>query len=200
MTVDPIQQLILELARLPGIGERSAARLAYFILKQGHGGGPPLARDLAAALVRVADEVGLCSRCQNFTAGDLCGVCADQRRDMALLCVVQGVADVRAIEASGAFRGCYHVLHGALAPLDGIGPAELHLDSVVRRVGQGVREVILATNPDVEGDATALYLAKLLRPTAVRITRLASGVPMGGELEFLDQATVGRALSERRDV
>jgi recombination protein RecR len=201
VSFDPIQRLILELGRLPGIGERSAARLAFYILKASRGDGAPLARDLADALNRVADEVRLCDRCQNFSAAVECPICADARRDPATLCVVEGVADLRAIEHSGAFRGRYHVLHGALAPLDGIGPDDLKLGRVAERVAaEGIEEVILATNTDVEGDATALYLGRLLQPCGVRVTRLASGVPMGGELEFLDGATVGRALTDRRDV
>lgn len=198
---DPIQRLVLELARLPGIGERSAARLAFYIIKKSHGGGPSMALDLAGALSQVADEIRLCEQCQNFCTAARCRFCSDSRRDLATLCVVEAVSDLRAIEESGAFRGRYHVLHGALAPLDGVGPTELRLDTIPERVSsEGFREVIIATNADVEGDSTALYLAKLLRPSGVRVTRLASGVPMGGELEYLDQATVGRALAERRDV
>ncbi len=198
---DPIQRLVLELARLPGIGERTAARLAYYILNSSRSGGPSMALDLASALQQVADEVVLCSECQSFCAGERCPICSDQRRDSSVLCVVEGVADLRAVEQSGVYRGRYHVLHGALAPLDGIGPTELRLDRLVERVQRdGLGEVILATNTDIEGDATALYLKKLLAPTGVRVTRLASGVPMGGELEFLDQATLGHALTQRREM
>jgi recombination protein RecR len=196
---DPIHRLILELGRLPGIGERSAARLAFYIVKSSRGGGPSLARDLAAALESVADEVRLCSACQNFCAGELCSICTDSRRDVCTVCVVESVADLRAVESSGAFRGRYWVLHGALAPLEGIGPDDLKLDRLVARVGaEGVTEVILATNANVEGDATALYVGQLLAGSRARVTRLASGVPLGGELEYLDQATVGRALADRR--
>ncbi len=201
-STDPIRRLVLELARLPGVGERSAARLAFHILKHSvSSDGPSLARDLAGALGRVADEVGMCASCHSFATAERCRICEDPHRDGRLLCVVEGVADVQAIEQSGAFGGRYYVLHGALAPLEGIGPEELKLDELVARVRAGnLDEVILATNTDVEGDTTALYLAGQLRPLGVRVTRLASGVPMGGELEYLDQATVSRALSERREV
>ena len=203
MSLDPIQRLILELSRLPGIGERSAARLAYYIIKTSRAagqGGATLARDLAAALTEVSERVGLCRRCQNLCAEDLCSICRDPRRDRAQLCVVEGVADLRAMEASGAYRGLYYVLHGALAPLDGIGPAELKLDELTARVRENhSTEVILATNANVEGDATALYIARLLRPLGVTITRLAAGIPLGGELEYLDHATLGRALVDRRE-
>jgi recombination protein RecR len=201
MTVDPIERLILELGRLPGVGERSATRLAFHIIRQSRRrGDESLARDLAAALVAVADEVGLCDTCRNLSTGSSCRICKDPRRDPAVICVVEGVQDLRAIEATQSFSGRYHVLHGALAPLDGIGPDDLKLGELAARLGDGVvREVILATNSDVEGDATALYIAGLVRPLGAKVTRLASGIPLGGELEFLDQATLGRAMAERRD-
>jgi len=202
MQPDPIERLILELGRLPGIGERSAARLAFYLLKQARDsesrGLPTLAQDLAQALSEVVDEVRLCTECQNLCASDLCTICLDVSRDSLLLCVVENVSDLRALEASGAYRGIYHVLHGALAPLDGVGPADLKLPELVERVGRdGYHEVILAMNADVEGDATALYLARLLAAAGVTLSRLASGVPLGGELEYLDQATIGRALTAR---
>jgi len=205
---EPIQRLILELARLPGIGERSAARLAFYILRNSVDTGVGrsaqsanrIAQDLAQALLDASEKVGMCDRCFNFCADARCTVCGDSRRDERVICVVEGVADLRAIEAGGAFRGVYHVLHGALAPLDGIGPDNLKIGELLRRIEKGgVEEIILATNTDVEGDATALYIAKLVHPLGVRTTRLASGVPMGGELEYLDQATVARALADRRD-
>ncbi len=201
---DPIARLILELGRLPGVGERSAARLAYYIIKAScpasQQDGPSLAADLAQALREVAQSVGLCPGCQNLCTAAECSICADRRRDPSIICVVEGVADVRAIENSGAYSGLYHVLHGVLAPLDGIGPAELKLDQLLHRLKGGtVSEVILATGTHVEGDATALYVARLLKPLALRITRPAAGIPLGGELEYLDQGTLGRALSERRE-
>ena len=200
--IDPIERLILELGRLPGIGERSAARLAFYLLKEARDADarslPSLAHDLSHALVDVVEEVRLCVQCQNLCASELCTICTDTTRDPELLCVVESVADLRALEASAVYRGKYQVLHGALAPLDGVGPADLKLPELATRVArEGFREVILATNADVEGDATALYLARLLGNTGVKLTRLASGVPLGGELEYLDQATIGRALSAR---
>ena len=209
MSGDPIERLILQLGRLPGIGERSAARLAYHIIKKScgndardrgsHGDGPTLAGDLAQALIDVMQHVGLCRSCRTLSAQTLCPICSDSRRRASLLCVVEGVADQRALEASGAFDGHYFVLHGALAPLDGTGPDDLRLGEVIQRAEQGeVTEVILATNNDVEGDATALFLAQALRQTQAQVTRIASGVPLGGELEYLDAVTLGRALSLRR--
>lgn len=199
MTQEPIARLIAELGRLPGIGERSAARLAYYIIRASQGAsGQHLAQDLSQALVDVVAKVGLCQTCQNLCCGPLCSVCASPKRRGAMLCVVEGVEDLRAIERSG-FDGVYHVLHGALAPLDGIGPGELKIAELMRRLeAGGIEELILATNANMEGDATALYIASLVKPLGVKLTRLASGIPQGGELEYIDQATLGRALSERR--
>lgn len=198
---DPIQRLILELSRLPGVGERSAARLAYYIIRTSQGERSlNLAQDLSAALREAAESVRLCSICQNLTGQEICSICADPKRDTQTLCVVENVADLRALESSSAYQGRYHVLHGSLSPLEGVGPAELKIDELLQRVqGGAVTEVILGTSADVEGDATALYLAKLLRPFQLRVTRLASGIPLGGELEFIDQGTLGRALAERRE-
>ncbi len=197
--VDPVERLILELKRLPGLGERSATRLAFHIIHQSRQDGrASLAHDLAAALTAAAEKVGLCPECHNLSSSGRCALCQDARRDTTLLCVVESVQDLRAVESTGAYRGLYHVLHGALAPLDGVGPAELKLAGLSERVRRGVSEVILATNADVDGDATALYLAQLLAPLSVRVTRLAAGIPLGGELEYIDRATLGRALSERR--
>jgi recombination protein RecR len=202
---DPVSRLVGELGRLPGVGERSAARLAYYIIKASCpapvSGAPTLAGDLAQALEEVARRVGLCALCQNLCAATHCALCTDSRRDRSTVCVVEGVADLRAIEASGVYHGLYHVLHGALAPLDGRGPAELKVPLLLERLREdGVGEVIVATSSDVEGDATALYLGNLIRPLRIRVTRPAAGIPLGGELEYLDQGTLGRALSERRDL
>ncbi len=199
---EPLERLILELGRLPGIGERSAARLAFYLLKQARETGleRSLAFDLSRVLMDVVQEVGLCARCFNLSTTDTCALCKDARRDSSVLCVVETVADLRALEATGVYRGMYHVLHGALAPLDGVGPEDLKLHLLEERVeAEGFREVIVGTNADVEGDATAFYLSRLLQPKGVKISRLASGIPMGGELEYLDQATLGRAMMERRD-
>ena len=201
---DPVERLILELSRLPGVGERSAARLAVYLLKEAQGAKirsmVPLAMDLARVLQEVVEGAQLCADCGNISMGSVCRIWRDQRRNRTLLCVVEHVSDLRALEGCGGFRGLYHVLHGALAPLDGIGPEQLGLDRLVGRVGHGdFQEVLVATGADVEGDTTALYIARLLRGVEVKITRLASGVPMGGELEYLDSATLHRAVAERRD-
>lgn len=200
MSQDPITRLALELGRLPGIGERSAARLAYYVIKASHGAGrQSLAHDLAKALTECVDQARFCTVCQNLTTTEVCSVCSDPRRDKTIICVVEGVADLRALEASGGYRGVYHVLHGSLSPLEGVGPDDLRLRELIARLTGDVHEIILATNADVEGDATALYVARLVKPQGLKVTRLASGIPMGGELEFVDQATLGRALEDRRD-
>jgi len=194
---DPIARLVKELAKLPGIGEKSAQRLAFHILKAG----PAYAGDLAAAIAGVVRDVSLCSACQTLTDRDPCPICRDERRDPRTICVVEGVPDLLAIERTHEFRGRYHVLHGALSPLDGVGPGDLKIRELLVRLEQApVEEVILATNPDVEGEATALYLTKLLKPTGMKVTRIAQGVPMGGDLEYADQVTLARALAGRREL
>jgi recombination protein RecR len=194
---DPIARLVKELAKLPGIGEKSAQRLAFHILKAG----PAYAGDLAAAIAGVVRDVSLCSTCQTLTDQDPCPICKDERRDPRTVCVVEGVPDLLAIERTHEFRGRYHVLHGALSPLDGVGPGDLKIRELLVRLEQApVDEVVLATNPDVEGEATALYLTKLLKPLGIKVTRIAQGVPMGGDLEYADQVTLARALAGRREV
>ncbi|MFO0582943.1 MAG: recombination mediator RecR [Anaeromyxobacter sp.] len=194
---DPIARLVKEFARLPGIGEKTAQRLAFHVLKAG----PGYAGELAAAIAGVVRDVRLCAQCQTLTDVDPCPICADPERDARLLCVVEGVPDLIAIERTHEYRGRYHVLHGALSPLDGIGPGELKIrELLVRLEGAPVDEVVVATNPDVEGEATALYLQKLLKPLGVRVTRIAQGVPMGGDLEYADQVTLARALAGRREL
>ncbi|HEX9049720.1 MAG TPA: recombination mediator RecR [Anaeromyxobacter sp.] len=194
---DPIARLVKELAKLPGIGEKSAQRLAFHILKAG----PAYAGDLAAAIAGVVRDVSLCSSCQTLTDQDPCPICKDERRDPRTVCVVEGVPDLLAIERTHEFRGRYHVLHGALSPLDGVGPGDLKIRELLVRLEQSpVDEVVLATNPDVEGEATALYLTKLLKPTGIKLTRIAQGVPMGGDLEYADQVTLARALAGRREL
>jgi len=200
MTPDAINQLVAWLAKLPGIGEKTAQRLAFYVLRAP----PDYARGLAAALTQVVDKVRLCDRCFSLhdgPVGTLCSFCTDARRDDRLLCVVEGIADELAIERTREFKGRYHVLHGVLAPLEGIGPEQLRIKELVMRLEEsGVEEVIIATNPDVEGEATALYLTRLLKPSGFKVTRLAQGIPMGGDLEYADQATLARALSARRDL
>ncbi|HET8724703.1 MAG TPA: recombination mediator RecR [Anaeromyxobacteraceae bacterium] len=194
---DPIARLVKELARLPGIGEKTAQRLAFHVLEAG----PAYAEALAAAVVGVVRDVRCCSRCQTLTEADPCAICADERRDARLLCVVEGVPDLVAIERTHEYRGRYHVLHGALSPLDGVGPGDLKIrELLVRLETEPAEEVVIATNPDVEGEATALYLARLLKPLGVRVSRIAQGVPMGGDLEYADQVTLARALAGRRDL
>jgi recombination protein RecR len=194
---DPIQRLIQRLARLPGIGEKSATRLAFHILRapEAH------ARELAQAVLEVREKIRLCSVCCNLTEADPCAICADARRDTHLLCVVAQATDLIAVERSGHYRGRYHVLHGVLSPLEGIGPDDLRIPDLLRRLGDGVvTEVILATSPNVEGEATAMYLARLIKPMGVKVSRIASGVPIGGELEYVDQVTLARALEGRREI
>jgi recombination protein RecR len=194
---DPIARLVKELAKLPGIGEKSAQRFAFHILKAG----PGYASDLAAAIAGVVRDVRLCSSCQTLTDLDPCAICRDPRRDARFLCVVEGVPDLLAVERTHEFRGRYHVLHGALSPLDGIGPADLKIrELLVRLEHEPADEIVIATNPDVEGEATALYLTKLLKPIGLRVTRIAQGVPMGGDLEYADQVTLARALAGRREL
>jgi recombination protein RecR len=194
---DPIARLVKELARLPGIGEKTAQRLAFHVLEAG----PEYAEALAAAVLGVVRDVRCCSSCQTLTDRDPCSICADPRRDGRVICVVEGVPDLLAVERTHEFRGRYHVLHGALSPLDGVGPSDLKVrELLVRLEREPAEEVVIATNPDVEGEATALYLAKLLKPVGVRVTRIAQGVPMGGDLEYADQVTLARALAGRREI
>ena len=197
MFASPIARLVQQLAKLPGVGEKTAARLAFHILRAS----PEDAAALAAAIGEVRQKIHFCSICCDLTEADPCGICRDQRRDGALVCVVAQPQDLIAIERAGGYRGRYHVLHGLLSPLDGIGPDDLRVAELIRRCPDGVvQEAILATSPSVEGEATAVYLAKLLRPLGVRTTRIATGVPMGGELEYADQATLARAIAGRREM
>jgi recombination protein RecR len=194
---DPIARLVKELARLPGIGEKTAQRLAFHILKAG----PGYAGDLANAIAGVIRDVRLCSSCQTLTEADPCGLCRDPERDARMICVVEGVPDLLAVERTHEFRGRYHVLHGALSPLDGIGPSDLKIRELLLRLEkEPTEEIVVATNPDVEGEATALYLTKLLKPLGLKVTRIAQGVPMGGDLEYADQVTLARALAGRREL
>ena len=194
---DPIARLVKELAKLPGIGEKSAQRLAFHILEAG----PAYAGDLAAAIAGVVRDVRLCTSCQTLTDDDPCRICRDEKRDPRLLCVVEGVPDLLAIERTREFKGRYHVLHGALSPLDGVGPGDLKIRELLLRLErEPADEVVIATNPDVEGEATALYLTKLLKPIGIKVTRIAQGVPMGGDLEYADQVTLARALAGRREL
>src|SRR3954447_16942425 len=201
-TAGPIARLIQQLAKLPGIGEKTAARLAFHILRA------PAedAAALGAAIVELRARIKLCSHCCDFTEEDPCPICRDERRDGSIICVVAQPQDVVAIERTGGYRGRYHVLHGVLSPLDGIGPDDLRVTELVApcapgpATDQSIREPILATSPSVEGEATAVCLSKLLRPLGVRATRIATGVPIGGELEYADQVTLARAIDGRREM
>ena len=196
-TANPIARLVQQLAKLPGIGEKTAARLAFHVLRA------PAADAvaLAEAITDLRARIRLCGVCCDFTEADPCAICRDQRRDGSLICAVAQPQDVVAIERSAGFRGRYHVLHGVLSPLDGVGPDDLRVSELLRRAGGGeVEEVIVATNPSVEGETTAVYLAKLLRPLGVRVSRIATGMPMGGELEYADRLTLSRAIDGRREM
>ena len=192
-----MQSLVDELGRLPGIGPKSAQRIAFFLLKSA----PDDAKRLARVIVEAKERVSWCRRCFNFAEGELCVYCRDDRRDSALLCVVEEPRDIVAVERTQEYRGRYHVLLGAISPIEGIGPEQLKIKELLARVNdEGVQEVILATNPNIEGEATAMYLARLLKPLGLRVTRIASGLPVGGDLEYADEVTLGRALEGRREV
>lgn len=190
-------RLIDHLTRLPGIGEKTATRMAFHILRTER----EYAQGLADAVVAVRDDTRLCSECFALTEQDPCRLCTDGERNAKLICVVEEPADLLAVERAGAFRGRYHVLHGTIAPLDGVGPDDLKIQPLLVRIrDQDIQEVIVATNPTVEGEATAIYLAKLLKPLGVRVTRIANGIPVGGDLEYTDMMTVGRAIDGRREM
>jgi recombination protein RecR len=193
---DPLIRLVEELQRLPGIGPKGALRLAFHILKAPR----DQAEKLADALRAVKDQVTYCSICNNITESDPCGFCRSDERDHRIICVVEEPQNVGAVEKSREFRGVYHVLMGALSPLQGIGPDQLKIKGLLARVSNGVAEVILATNPNVEGEATAIYLARLLKPLGVRVTRIAMGVPVGSDLEYADEVTMHKAIEGRREV
>lgn len=195
--MDPLQRCVAQLSRFPGIGERTATRLAYWLLRAPEG----VPEEIAEAILVLRREITECAVCCDLVARSPCGRCADPNRDDGLVCVVEQPRDIAAVERGGAYGGRYHVLHGAISPLDGIGPEHLRVDALLRRVAHGgVREVILATDPDVEGDTTALYLARLLRPLGIRVTRLAHGIPVGTEIEYADRLTVARALVNRQEL
>ena len=193
----PVQNLVDELGRLPGIGPKSAQRIAFYLLKAA----PEDAKRLARAIVEAKDRVSWCRRCFNIAEGELCAFCRDERRESTVLCVVEEPRDIVAVERTQEFKGRYHVLLGAISPIEGIGPEQLRIKELLARIpDEGVEEVILATNPNIEGEATAMYLARLLKPLGLRVTRIASGLPVGGDLEYADEVTLGRALEGRREV
>jgi recombination protein RecR len=189
--------LIDELGRLPGVGPKSAQRIAFHLLKVA----PEDANRLASSIIAVKEKITLCTRCFNVAEGGLCSICTDDRRDTTSVCVVEDPRDIVAVERTGEFAGRYHVLQGALNPIEGIGPEQLRVRELLARLEEeGITEVILCTNPNLEGETTAMYLARLLKPMGLKVTRIASGLPVGGDLEYADELTLGRALEGRREV
>ena len=197
MYAGPVQALIDELGRMPGVGPKSAQRIAFYLLKLPKED----AQRLAHAINEVKDRISFCTRCYNVAEGELCGLCLDERRDPSLVCVVEEPRDIVAVEKTQEFRGRYHVLQGAINPIEGVGPEQLRVKELLARLdAEGIVEVILCTNPNIEGEATAMYLARLLKPLGLKVTRIASGLPVGGDLEYADELTLGRALEGRREV
>lgn len=190
----PLADLISSLARLPGIGPKTAGRLAFYLLQQ-----PQVSEDLAKAIVVANRDIRKCSICSNFTDQDPCSICRNTQRDQTALCVVEHPRDVVSLEKTREFKGVYHVLHGVLSPMDGIGPEQLTIKQLLKRL-DGIKEVVMAMNPTVEGEATALYLARLLKPMGIKVSRIAHGLPVGGDLEYADEITIARALEGRRDL
>jgi recombination protein RecR len=193
----PIARLLEELERLPGVGPKSAQRIAYWLLTAEAAD----AERLSNAIIEVKRTIHFCPKCFNFAEDDLCSVCADPKRDQSIVCVVEEPRDLIAVDRTGEFHGTYHVLQGAISPIDGIGPERLRVRELIDRLGPGeITEVLIATNPNVEGETTALYLARLIKPLGIRVTRIASGLPVGGDLEYADEVTLGRALEARREM
>ena len=190
----PLAELIANLSRLPGIGPKTAGRLAFYLLQP-----PETAESLAKAIIEAKQGITHCSICCNFTDRDPCSICQDEQRDRSVICVVEQPRDVVALEKTREFKGLYHVLHGSLSPMEGIGPEQLRIQELLRRL-EGVKEVLMAMNPTVEGEATAMYLAKILKPLGIIVTRIAHGLPVGGDLEYADEVTIARALEGRRQL
>ena len=184
------------MSKLPGIGPKTAQRLAFYILSMSKEN----VRELSDALIEAKEKINYCSVCNNLTEADLCNYCSSTERDRSLICVVESPKDVIAMERTGEFRGLYHVLHGAISPMDGIGPDEIRLKNLIPHLQEGVKEVIVATDPDTEGDVTAMYIARLLKPLGVKVTPIAHGLPVGGDLEYADEVTLSRALEGRREI
>ncbi len=193
----PLQRLIEEFRRLPGIGQKSAQRIAFYVLRNSRDD----AARLAQAMLDVKDNLGICAECNNISDGELCSYCRDPHRDQTSVCVVEEPHNVLPIETTRSFEGVYHVLHGAISPLRGIGPEQLKIKGLLDRIAKGdVKEIILATNPTVEGEATAVYLSRLLKPLGLRVTRIAMGIPVGSDLEFADEVTISKSLENRREM
>ncbi|WP_026486418.1 recombination mediator RecR [Caldanaerobius polysaccharolyticus] len=192
----PIARLIEELGKLPGVGPKTAQRLAFYLINSPK----EYAESLARAIVEAKDKIKYCSVCMNITDKDVCNICSDTERDKSTICVVEDPRDVVAMEKTKNYKGLYHVLHGVISPMDGIGPDQLKIKELLGRCNEGVKEVIIATNPDVEGEATAMYISRLIRPLGIKVTRIAHGIPVGGDLEYADEVTLVRALEGRREM
>ncbi|OCL25802.1 recombination protein RecR [Orenia metallireducens] len=192
----PLSQLIGQLSKLPGVGPKTAQRLAFHIL----GMDQKDAQDLAKSISEIKNKLSYCSICNNLTQNDPCQICSEHRRDKSLICVVEEVKDVIAMEKTGEYKGVYHVLHGAISPIDGVGPEDIKIKSLLPRLDENISEVILATDPNVEGEATAMYISKLLKPLGIKVTRIAHGLPVGGDLEYADEVTLSKALEGRREI
>lgn len=192
----PLQRLIDEFSKLPGIGTKTAQRLAFYVLKMDEGS----VKNLSESIVNAKRDIKYCSICGNLTDTDPCLICRNDARDKSIICVVQEAKDILSMERTREYQGLYHVLHGSISPLEGIGPDSINLKSLVSRITPEVKEVILATNPNVEGEATAMYIARLLKPMGVKVTRIAHGIPVGGDIEYADEVTLGKALEGRREI
>lgn len=191
---EPLADLITSLSRLPGIGPKTAGRLAFYLLQQ-----PQVAENLAETMIRAQREIRQCSLCCNYTDHDPCLICTGEKRERTLLCIVEQPRDVVSLEKTREFKGLYHVLHGVISPLEGVGPEQLTIPKLLERL-EGIKEVVMAMNPTVEGEATALYLSRLLKPLGIKVTRIAHGLPVGGDLEYADEITIARALEGRRQI
>ncbi len=196
--MNPLSRLIFQLGKLPGVGEKSATRLAYFILNQD----PQFSREFAQAILDAREQTRLCRQCFHFSTEDVCEICTDTKRDLGTICVVERPSDIAPLERVGSYRGFYHVLHGLLSPMDGIGPEQIKVKGLLEtlKTRESVQEVIFALNPSVEGDATQLYLSRLLKPLGIRVTQVAYGIPLGGSIEFTDRQTLGKALENRNEL
>ncbi len=194
--IKPLAELVDEFARMPGVGKRSAARMAFHVLKMSESE----VKNLAGAIVNAKTSIKYCSICCNLTDTDPCAICESTKRDTGVICVVESAKDVIAIENTHEYKGLYHVLHGVISPMDGVGPEDIRIKELLNRINDGVKEVIVATNPTVEGEATAMYISKLLKPFDVATTRIAHGLPVGGDLEYADEVTLTRALEGRREI
>lgn len=192
----PVARLIEELTKLPGIGPKTAQRLAFFII----GGTHEDAYNLATAITQAKEKIRYCSRCFNLTDVDPCNICSDTNRDQDSICVVEEPRDIVAMERTREYRGLYHVLHGAISPMEGIGPSELRIKELLSRLTDNIKELVIATDPNVEGEATAMYLARLIKPMGIKVTRMAHGMPVGGDLEYVDEVTLSKALEGRREL